>query len=113
MLLHVDNLRRSYEREHTELEETKRVLIEHKLLVVRISSSFFSSKNFYLLFLFSLIEHKLLVVRTFIEINETGSKSYLQADEPSSSVSRSSQRSTRNRSISVIQPQPTCLVSGL
>ena len=34
MLLHVDNLRRSYEREHTELEETKRVLIEHKLLVV-------------------------------------------------------------------------------
>ena len=35
MLLHVDNLRRSYEREHTELEETKRVLIEHKLLVVR------------------------------------------------------------------------------
>ena len=36
MLLHVDNLRRSYEREHTELEETKRVLIEHKLLVVRI-----------------------------------------------------------------------------
>ena len=34
MLLHVDNLRRSYEREHTELEETKSVLIEHKLLVV-------------------------------------------------------------------------------
>ena len=66
MLLHVDNLRRSYEREHTELEETKRVLIEHKLLVVRISSSFFSSKNFYLLFLFSLIEHKLLVVRIFV-----------------------------------------------
>jgi len=62
MLLHVDNLRRSYEREHTELEETKRVLIEHKLLV---------------------------------------------ADEPASSVSRS--RSTRNRSVSVIQPQPTCL----
>ena len=41
MLLHVDNLRRSYEREHTELEETKRVLIEHKLLVVRISFFFF------------------------------------------------------------------------
>ena len=41
MLLHVDNLRRSYEREHTELEETKRVLIEHKLLVVRISYFFF------------------------------------------------------------------------
>lgn len=55
MLLHVDNLRRSYEREHTELEETKRVLIEHKLLVVRISF-FFSS-------LFLLIEHDLLVVR--------------------------------------------------
>ena len=36
MLLHVDNLRRSYEREHTELEETKRVLIEHKLLVVSV-----------------------------------------------------------------------------
>ena len=53
MLLHVDNLRRSYEREHTELEETKRVLIEHKLLVVRISF-FFSS-------LFLLIEHDLLV----------------------------------------------------
>ena len=35
MLLHVDNLRRSYEKEHTELEETRRVLIEHKLLVVR------------------------------------------------------------------------------
>ena len=34
MLLHVDNLRRSYEKEHTELEETRRVLIEHKLLVV-------------------------------------------------------------------------------
>ena len=34
MLLHVDNLRRSYEKEHTELEETRRVLIEHKLLAV-------------------------------------------------------------------------------
>ena len=44
MLLHVDNLRRSYEREHTELEETKRVLIEHKLLVVR-TSSFFTHKQ--------------------------------------------------------------------
>ena len=41
MLLHVDNLRRSYEREHTELEETKRVLIEHKLLVVRNFIFFF------------------------------------------------------------------------
>lgn len=34
MLLHVDNLKRSYEKEHTELEETRRVLIEHKLLLV-------------------------------------------------------------------------------
>ena len=55
MLLHVDNLRRSYEREHTELEETKRVLIEHKLLVVRISFSIFS--------FFFLIEQNMLEVR--------------------------------------------------
>ena len=33
MLLHVDNLKRSYEKEHNELEETRRILIEHKLLV--------------------------------------------------------------------------------
>jgi len=33
MLLHVDNLKRSYEKDHNELEETKRILIEHKLLV--------------------------------------------------------------------------------
>ena len=70
----MDNLRRSYEREHTELEETKRVLIEHKLLVVRISF-FFSSlflliehdlllKNFAIHFLlFSLIEQNMLAVR--------------------------------------------------
>ena len=33
MLLHVDNLKRSYAKEHTELEETKQILIENKLLV--------------------------------------------------------------------------------
>jgi len=32
MLLHVDNLRRNYEKEHNELEETRRVLVEHKVL---------------------------------------------------------------------------------
>ena len=57
MLLHVDNLRRSYEREHTELEETKRVLIEHKLLVVR---------TFIFFVFFSLIEHNLRMVRISI-----------------------------------------------
>merc|ERR1712061_710221 len=33
MLLHVDNLKRLYEKEHHELEETKRTLVKHKLLV--------------------------------------------------------------------------------
>ena len=32
MLLHVDNLKRSYEKEHNELEEARRNLIEHKLV---------------------------------------------------------------------------------
>ncbi len=32
MLLHVENLRRSYEKEHRELEESRRELVEHKLL---------------------------------------------------------------------------------
>jgi len=32
MLLHVDNLKRSYEKEHNELEEARRILIEHKLV---------------------------------------------------------------------------------
>jgi hypothetical protein len=32
MLLHLENLKRSYEREHAELEETRRVLVRHKLL---------------------------------------------------------------------------------
>ena len=47
MLLHVDNLKRSYEKEHTELEETRRVLIEHKLLLVtRISFLLLSFSSF-------------------------------------------------------------------
>ena len=33
VLLHVDNLKRSYEKEHNELEDARRILIEHKLLV--------------------------------------------------------------------------------
>ena len=33
VLLHVENLKRSYEKEHNELEDAKRILIEHKLLV--------------------------------------------------------------------------------
>ena len=33
VLLHVENLKRSYEKEHNELEEARRILIEHKLLV--------------------------------------------------------------------------------
>ncbi|PNF37684.1 hypothetical protein B7P43_G11995 [Cryptotermes secundus] len=33
MLTHVENLKRMYEKEHTELEETKRVLLENNLLV--------------------------------------------------------------------------------
>jgi len=32
MLLHLENLKRSYEREHAELEETRRVLVKHKLI---------------------------------------------------------------------------------
>jgi hypothetical protein len=32
MLLHLENLKRNYEREHAELEETRRVLVHHKLL---------------------------------------------------------------------------------
>lgn len=47
MLLHVDNLKRSYEKEHNELEETRRILIEHKLLVdePNISHDVRSSRN--------------------------------------------------------------------
>ena len=37
VLLHVENLKRSYEKEHNELEEARRILIEHKLLVDRES----------------------------------------------------------------------------
>ena len=33
VLLHVENLKRSYEKEHNELEDARRILIEHKLLV--------------------------------------------------------------------------------
>ena len=33
VLLHVDNLKRNYEKEHNELEDARRILIEHKLLV--------------------------------------------------------------------------------
>ena len=33
VLLHVDNLKRAQEREHHELEEARRVLVEHKLLL--------------------------------------------------------------------------------
>merc|ERR1712012_1392367 len=33
VLLQVENLKRSYEKEHNELEEARRILIEHKLLV--------------------------------------------------------------------------------
>ena len=33
VLLHVDNLKRNYEKEHNELEDARKILIEHKLLV--------------------------------------------------------------------------------
>ena len=39
MLLHVDNLKRIYEREHAELEEAKKILADHNLSVEDISSS--------------------------------------------------------------------------
>ena len=47
MLLHVDNLKRSYEKEHNELEETRRILIEHKLMVEEpnISQDVRSNRN--------------------------------------------------------------------
>jgi len=32
MLLHLENMRRNYEREHSELEETRRILVQHKLI---------------------------------------------------------------------------------
>ncbi|XP_023326662.1 lymphoid-restricted membrane protein [Eurytemora carolleeae] len=32
MLLHLENIKRSFEREHSELEETKRILVQHKLI---------------------------------------------------------------------------------
>jgi hypothetical protein len=45
MLLHLENLKRSYEREHAELEETRRVLVRHKLLgrgnMLRVSAEKF------------------------------------------------------------------------
>ena len=38
MLLHLENLKRSYEREHAELEETRRVLVKHKLIGIGFES---------------------------------------------------------------------------
>ena len=35
VLLHVENLKRSYEKEHNELEDARRILIEHKLLGIK------------------------------------------------------------------------------
>ena len=45
VLLHVDNLKRSYEKEHHELEEARRILIEHKLLVTDEDSQYVRPSN--------------------------------------------------------------------
>lgn len=45
VLLHVDNLKRSYEKEHHELEEARRILIEHKLLVNDEDSQYVRPSN--------------------------------------------------------------------